>query len=616
MRRHLPVLVAWLAALLTAAPAAAQLVAVSTVRPASDTGGFSTGRVDGVVRDESGTALPGASILALGTALAIVRTDSTGRFSLALPPGQYVLRAALDGYISSFRESVRVYADAAVTRTITLVRDLEPEAQARSAIEGADAPANGARTGEHAHTPTAWRLRHMPRSVLREVGLLDDPAVLSAGVSPQDGTGWLVLESGRTASTLMTRADLTGQVNLLATGSLPATGEMSERSELARGVAYVVVGAPVGSHGDWLVRAAMAPGERSSWAFQGEYTARRDSAHAFRAGVSYAAQHESVEGLDGLPPAGTAAGTHRAGGVYGFDRWTVAPGFVVDYGAKVARYDYLVEPALVSARLGVRAAMGSRLAVTGGVSPRMVAPGAEQFLPPAATGAWLPPERTFTSLAGPLAPERIEDYDVGLEARLTPALVATVRAFSETTENQVATVFGLDRNASVGNYHVAAPGSVDVNGISVELDGQLLAFVHGRVSYSRTQAFWVAGPGADALARVAPAIVRTGAEWGHDLTTSLDATVPGTTTQVTLAYRVSNLFSDLANSPDGLGPGGRFNVEVRQRLPYKPLRDGEFNVLVAARTLVRDVWTDGSFYDELLTDAPPLQVICGLQMRF
>ena len=51
------------------------------------------GHIRGVVRDEHGSAVGGVSIVALGTTLASAQSDSTGRFTLALPPGEYVLRA-------------------------------------------------------------------------------------------------------------------------------------------------------------------------------------------------------------------------------------------------------------------------------------------------------------------------------------------------------------------------------------------------------------------------------------------------------------------------------------------------------------------------------------------
>ena len=61
---------------------------------------------------------------------------------------------------------------------------------------------------------------------------------------------------------------------------------------------------------------------------------------------------------------------------------------------------------------------------------------------------------------------------------------------------------------------------------------------------------------------------------------------------------------------------GRFNVEIRQQLPYRPLGGGDLNLVVSARTLLRDLGPDGSYYDELMTLAPPLRITCGIQMRF
>ena len=83
-----------------------------------------SGAIAGSVRDADGSAVPGASILALGTALlpAMARTDSTGRFALTLPAGEYILRATREGYVSTYREPVRVQSSTTLQRNITLVR--------------------------------------------------------------------------------------------------------------------------------------------------------------------------------------------------------------------------------------------------------------------------------------------------------------------------------------------------------------------------------------------------------------------------------------------------------------------------------------------------------------
>jgi hypothetical protein len=57
-------------------------------------------------------------------------------------------------------------------------------------------------------------------------------------------------------------------------------------------------------------------------------------------------------------------------------------------------------------------------------------------------------------------------------------------------------------------------------------------------------------------------------------------------------------------------------VEVRQQLPYQPLRNGTLNLLFAVRTLLHDQGEYGSYYDELLTVKPPLRLTGGVQVQF
>ena len=619
MRCHLPVLLALLSPLFATSAAFAQF---PTDQPAARQAAMAAGRVEGIVTDSAGTALERASVLALGTALAVVRTDGHGRFSLSLPPGQYVLRAARDGYISTYREAVRIHADVALTRVITMVR-AATAATPQPAVNADGVELSEPRVDEppsdHGHSPTAWRLRHLPQSVLRETAMSGSGAGQHEFDPPSDSAavGWLVLSSARAASTFFADTDFEGQVNFLATSAVPMTGAgLPATAEWARGVAYVVVGAPVGTHGDWSVRAAMAPGEHPAWAFHGEYQARREQSHAFRAGVSYSAQAEPAQMTERLPVAAPVS-TRRVGGVYGFDRWAVRPGMILEYGMQIDRYDYLAQPALMSGRLGMTAEIAPGLSVMLGAAPSMIAPGADQFLPPDAQGVWLPPERTFDGLAGaPLEPERIAYYELGIQADLPGAMVARIRAFGEQTDNQIATLFGFDEATAVGHYYVSSPGSVSVSGLAVEVSGDFSDHLSGRVTYTRSEADWTAAV-TSPFSPLAMSLLRTGLERGHDLTAAVDATVPGTATRVSVAYRLSNLYSAWHETAvDGTGVDGRYKVEVRQTLPYRPLRHAELNLLVAARTLLREVGAGGAFYDELLTVAPPMQVTCGLQMRF
>src|SRR6516164_5245777 len=85
-------------------PARAQLVA-SSVRVAA----LASGAIRGQVQDEAGLPVAGALVSALGSATAVDVTDRTGRFELrSLPPGPYLVRARLSGFIAPRGQVVQV----------------------------------------------------------------------------------------------------------------------------------------------------------------------------------------------------------------------------------------------------------------------------------------------------------------------------------------------------------------------------------------------------------------------------------------------------------------------------------------------------------------------------
>src|SRR5690349_10201573 len=118
MRRLLPALASLVLSFMAASQASAQS---AFARPIAERTAIGAGRIVGVVTDQAGTTLGGVSVVALGTALAMAKTDIVGRFTLSLPPGQYVLRATREGYVSTYREAVRIQSDVALRRSITLV---------------------------------------------------------------------------------------------------------------------------------------------------------------------------------------------------------------------------------------------------------------------------------------------------------------------------------------------------------------------------------------------------------------------------------------------------------------------------------------------------------------
>jgi hypothetical protein len=114
---------------------------------------------------------------------------------------------------------------------------------------------------------------------------------------------------------------------------------------------------------------------------------------------------------------------------------------------------------------------------------------------------------------------------------------------------------------------------------------------------------------------VSPSSVRTGAERIHDVSTSFEADVPETSTRVMVLYRVSNGFArrDSLSSP---AVDSRFDLQVRQALPFMDFSSAKWEMLVSVRNFFRDSAGEPSIYDELLVVRPPKRVVGGLTLRF
>lgn len=616
MPRHLSVCLVLVAVLGSAAPASAQPPIAPS--PVVFEASAADGRLQGIVTDQGGATIGGVSILAFGATLAAVTTDAQGRFAIALPAGQYVVRAAREGFISTFRELIHVQTNTTVERHIQLMR-----ADAAAVQPGATAVADDPGSGIENYSETAWLLRHLPRTALRDVAPDALGGEASDGPSNAVAGRWLdaaLDQSTRAASSFFANTDFSGQVNFVTTQSLAQPGtDASVLQGLPHGSADVVVGAPVGSVGDWSLRGVAAASDLSSWTLLAEYKSRPEQPHALRFGVSYSTQALSPERTASLSVSLPAS--RSVGGMYLSDHWRAARALDLSYGLRVDHYDYMASPTLVSPRAGARLRVIDRTYLTASVSERAIAPGADEFLPPTSSGVWLPPERTFSMLVdgAPMEPERVRRETAALERELGGSAPVTVRVgwFSQQTANQLATLFGLDDASEVGHYYVASAGQVSVVGWTASASGHFGRNVRGRVEYSSGRADWGDGPGhARLVSQMAPSVLRTGVERIHDLLTALDIAVPETGTAITVVYRLDSAFSGADRRDLAPGVAGRVNFEVRQPLPYRPFGGTPLNLLFAVRTLLHDTDAPGSIYDELLTVQAPLRVTTGLQVRF
>lgn len=586
------------------------------------------GAINGIVSDDRGGPLAGAMVSALGAAMAMTVTDANGRFTLQrLPAGDYTLRAHLAGFAVSRRDNVRVGTtssaiyklqlhrldDAVGTAGATETVAARPIAEAGFGLPAIEMPADDT-ADDHSHTDTAWRLRHLTRSILkdsaRSVVFADDDENI-----PETAPFGLVRGGVAAAGSFFADLPFTGEVNLLTTGAF-APGDLFSGDMLPRGVAYLAIGSPTHA-GDWSLRAAMSQGDLSSWIVAGSFVSRREGVHSYDLGLSYSTQE--YQGGNPLALAAVSDGSRNVGEVYALDRWTIGQGVSFEYGGRYARYDYLAHPGLFSPRAGLTLEPTDKTRVTAVLAQRMIAPGADEFLAPALAGPWLPPERTFSPLTGDvLRVERARYLDVVVEHDLSDSYAIGVRRFFQSVGDQGMTIFGMrspSGTRSVGHYYVATAGGVAAEGWGIRFSSSPTRRVSGSVDYTLAHGRW--NPAGD-LGAVTPwlaQLARPKDEDVQDLTASIRTEIPETATRVFVVYKLNSAYARRAGALTETGLDGRFDVQVNQALPFG-LGSTKWEVLLGVRNLFRDPNDPASIYDELLVVRPPKRVVGGFLVRF
>jgi hypothetical protein len=617
-----PILIACLAALQSNPVQAQDLKLQPVTRIAS----AEPGGIEGRITDELGKPLDGAVVSALGGTTAFAVSDKTGHYTLKqLPPGPYLVRAHLSGFLAARSTMVNVRPAARSASSFMMRREGSPNApritEAAVAAVGAAPSDAAAKPAGRDESELAWRLRHLKRGVLRNAsyggGTYDGSAL------PDDD--WFITDSfefiGRAFGTsakatkaLFSDMALGGQVNLLTTGAFDNPSQLLQLDR-TNGVAFFSLGAPVGEHGDWTVRAAMNQSDLSSWMLAGNYVVTAPVTHRYRFGMSYSLQR--YEGGNTAALMAVADTARNVGSVFAYDEWQVSRYVSVDYGASYSHYDYLRGPALFSPRISTTFSPSQAWRVRVSASRDVSAPGAEEFLPPS-TAEYLPPQRTFSAISSAgLRTQSQQNYAIGIERVLNGAAIA-MRVFDQRINDQTVTVFGLRRDtpSSLGHYYVGAAGDALVRGVGVTFTHALAANIRGSVDYSIASAEWhaVTAPVEYAvLSRWVPSAVRS-KEHIHDVTTSLETEIPQSATRVMVLYKLNDAFA--ADRVDSPGFGVRFDVRVTQSLPFMNFRTSQWEMLVGVRNLFHESLDHTSIYDELLVVRPPKRLVGGLTVKF
>jgi hypothetical protein len=595
---------------------------------------FPSGSIKGVVQDERGLAVPDAVVTAMGATTVVAIADKAGRFELpGLAPGPYRVRAHLRGYVTPTAQLVQVRSSARVTSSIALHR-VGGVLEAGFGLGGlipsaAEAPGEAAAPADASSLPdageTAWRIRHSRRSILKDVAFVDllaadRPEPGGGGFAPMDVIGRAAESSAHAATSFFADTPFSGQVNLLTSGVFDVPRELFSDAIMPSGTANASVSAPIGEGADWTARAAITQSDISSWMVAGSYLTRVPARHRYNLGMSYSTQR--YDGSNPLALRSLNEGGRNAGEVYGFDTFALSPAVALTFGARYGRYDYLDHRNLVSPRIELAVAPSDRLRVSAEASVGTRAPGSEEFLPPTDTGIWLPPQRTFSSLDPdrPLRAETTRHAAIEVQRDIAGSTIS-VRAYKQHINDQVATLFGAEIPgqpvAKVGHYLVANVGHAEATGCSAGFSTAFSAWVRGSIEYSVTEASLTPSGDVRYVVLTAPSVLRPRTERIHDVATTVETRVPETATRVVVLYRISNGFARPASNDAPTHPlDGRFDVQVRQSLPFMDFASAKWEMLLAVRNIFHETAADRSVYDELLVVRPPKRIVGGLTMRF
>jgi hypothetical protein len=615
----------WCAA--AASPADAQLVPrpqVSSSRAVASA--VRHGELRGIVQDEQGQPVAGAVVSAVGSTSVFAVSGPDGRFTFRnLPAGPYLVRAHLQQYLPARGRLVQVTPDSKNATTIALTRRSDasstPSVLSASVTGEDDEPAAQPAESEHAHDEIAWRLRHLKRSVLKDTGQAiaqteTDTSLFGDSLS---GLGRAVGHSARLASSLFDDLSLSGQFNLITTTSFDRPQDLfSMNVDVPRSVAYVALEAP-GASGDWMMRGSITQGDVSSWILAGSYVRHAQAGHAYEAGVSYAMQQYFGGNSEAL--AAMRDTSRNVGALYAFDSWTITPNVRVGYGAKYARYDYLVDRGLWSPRASVSVKPSQRDSLTfrATASHREVAPGAEEFLPPS-IGPWLPPQRTFAHVShAAFRPERHDQMELAVDREWPGRILVGVRAFRQRVDDQVVTLFGValaDMPAGIGHYQVGSAGDFDAMGWGVSVSRVIGDHVRAAVDYTQATTEWQRwSADRDVLSARVPSVLRRD-DRVHDVTATVESVVTPTSTRLYVLYKMNAAFDSAGTIAPVSGTHTRFDVQVNQSLPFLNFSSAQWEMLVAVSNLFKDDWAETSVYDELFVVRPPKRVLGGVTVRF
>jgi hypothetical protein len=566
----------------------------------------------GLVRDELGQPLGGATVSVFGKSLSrgalTAITDEQGRFTLSgIPPGLYRLRAYLSGFFPS--AFARVVVEEGAERVGTILMSLT-RLDSGLTEEGYVEETGEARTVSELR----WVVQRQERNILKEN---------ESFVPVDDANQWEESPGFDPAFALSGEFGIRAATYDEGLEEFPGAG-----AGLDARLAYARLFIPGSGDAHWLVSAQLLESALSSWAGRAEYVSSDLGGHRLATGVSYGNFLYGDLGEFRPPEAVLEKGLRDQrsaewfGSIYASDSFLVGSA-TVHAGVAFQYFDYLDRASYASPRLEVSYPLGSgeRTVLRGVVDRRLQAPGGEDI--------GLLSQVAYSGVYGPSPARRSLDaesttrFGLDVEHQLNSRTRFAVRVFQENATDQLVRAFLEDgEGGGAGHFMVANHGDFQTRGLGVAVAQTLgpmegsVGYTFGRVLGHTGNAATFTGPSTNGIESEptfspAPEI--------HDVTTTLGTSIDTTQTRLQAAYRViyhPGLSFGPESASSGTNVDSRFSVQVFQILPFVGWNGTQWELMVAVRNLFYDDIEKASILDELSVIDAPRRVLGGVTVRF
>ena len=564
------------------------------------------GGLVGWVEDTRGTPVAGVVISLFGKGVdaagLVTLSDSAGRFFLpSLPAGSYTLRALAAGHLPAPARQVTVLPDRDSTFTVSLTPvKLDP------AVPDADKAAVAVDEGDsEASRELRWLLRHKRRSVLEEQGaaiVADDPTANGDDALDRAATAG----TPRMASWL---TDVGGTVEVMANpagvgvGSLPLGFQAPPES-----FSLLQLKGRMGLGGSWSLGGLVADSESTTWRTAAEFVIEPGGGHEVQLGSGYGTRlFQPLVGNSGDRQG--RLDNRTVGAIFVQDRWQAAENVAYTAGARFSYIGFLADRNHIDPFAAVELRRDERTRVRGTVSSRTMVPGGDLLTLSVLGSA---PAMAFAVMDEQLRPEHAMRYELTVDQSLGSATLSA-RTFYEGVEDQLVNAFTGPRAART--LRIVNGGGLRARGMGLTVARRFGGAFSGSVTYTYGHS-WRRDPMAVTEAGALPDLFAYHDADFHDLVTRVETFIDWSDTRVIAFYRLNSLRPEIDGKKTGALANARFDVQVRQGLPFLAgLTRADWEFLLAVRNLFYET-SEGASLDEVAVLNPPKRVLGGISVRF